>query len=56
MSRQSIQDKSNTIRQETQQYSNTRGRVADVLDDIANTLVDQDDLNAELQPELMLIH
>ena len=47
MSRQSIQDKSNTIRQETQQYGNTRGRVADVLDDIANTLVDQDDLNAE---------
>lgn len=47
MSKLTILDKSAVIRNETQPLANTRGRVADVLDDIANTLVDQDDLNDE---------
>ena len=47
MSKLTILDKSAVIRNETQPLANTRGRVADVLDDIANTFVDQDDLNAE---------
>ncbi|PIF44289.1 hypothetical protein CLU96_1230 [Chryseobacterium sp. 52] len=37
MSQQSISDKANVIRNETQPEANTRGRVADVLDDINET-------------------
>ena len=47
MSKQSIADKSAIIRNETQKYANTRGRVADVLDDINATKVDNVDLEAE---------
>ena len=47
MSKQSIADKSAIIRNETQKYANTRGRVADVLDDINDTKADNVDLEAE---------
>ena len=47
MSKQSIADKSAIIRNETQKYANTRGRVADVLDDINATKADNVDLEAE---------
>lgn len=42
MSEQTIQEKSTQIRQETQKYANTRGRVADVLDDINATKSNKD--------------
>lgn len=48
MSDNSIAEKSQIIRQETQQYANTKDRVANVLDDINITKVSHDDLNAEL--------
>lgn len=47
MSKLTILDKAAVIRNETQLLANTRGRVADVLEDIANTLVDEAALNNE---------
>lgn len=47
MSKLTILDKAAVIRNETQPLANTRGRVADVLEDIANTLVDEAALNNE---------
>ena len=49
MSEQSIYDKSLVIRNETQQYANTRGRVADVLDDINATKANKKDVDAAIQ-------
>lgn len=48
MSDNSIAEKSQIIRQETQQYANTKDRVADVLDDINVTKVSHDDLDNDL--------
>lgn len=45
MSKQSISEKSLVIRNETQQYANTRGRVADVIDDINETKLDRNASN-----------
>lgn len=45
MSQQSIADKSQVIRQETQQHANTRGRVADVIDDINETKANKTDID-----------
>ena len=45
MSQQSIADKSQVIRQETQQHANTRGRVADVIDDINETKANKTDVD-----------
>lgn len=44
MSEQSISDKSQIIRNETQQHANTRGRVADVIDDINATKANKTDV------------
>lgn len=49
MSEQSIYDKSLVIRNETQEYANTRGRVADVLDDINLTKANKGDVDAAIQ-------
>ena len=45
MSKQSISEKSLVIRNETQEYANTRGRVADVIDDINETKLDRNASN-----------
>ncbi|SHJ20142.1 hypothetical protein SAMN05443429_11221 [Cruoricaptor ignavus] len=44
MSEKSINDKSLQIRQETNKYGNTRGRVADVIDDINETKANKADI------------
>lgn len=49
MSEQSIYDKSLVIRNETQEYANTRGRVADVLDDINLTKANKTDVDNAIQ-------
>ena len=46
MSQQSIADKAQVIRTETQKYGNTRGRVADALDDINETKANNEDLSS----------
>lgn len=49
MSQQSIFDKSVVIRNETQEYANTRGRVADVIDDLNLTKANKEDVDAAVQ-------
>lgn len=49
MSQQSISDKSLVIRNETQEYANTRGRVADVIDDLNLTKANKEDVDAAVQ-------
>lgn len=44
MSEQSINTRSNQIRNETQEYANTRGRVADVINDINETKANKTDV------------
>lgn len=48
MSQQSIFEKSTVIRNETQPKANTRGRVADVLDDINETKANKEDVNSSI--------
>lgn len=48
MSQQSISEKSLQIRNETQEYANTRGRVADVLDDINETKANRTEVSEEI--------
>lgn len=48
MSQQSILEKSLQIRNETQEYANTRGRVADVLDDINETKANRTEVTEEI--------
>lgn len=48
MSQQSILEKSLQIRNETQEYANTRGRVADVLDDINETKANRIEVTEEI--------
>lgn len=49
MSQQTIFDKSIVIRNETQEYANTRGRVADVIDDLNLTKANKEDVDAAVQ-------
>ena len=49
MSQQTISDKSLVIRNETQEYANTRGRVADVIDDLNLTKANKEDVDAAVQ-------
>ena len=49
MSQQSISDKSLVIRNETQEYANTRGRVANVIDDLNLTKANKEDVDAAVQ-------
>ena len=51
MSQQSIADKAQIIRTETQKYGNTRQRVADVLDDINETKANKGDVETSIQVE-----
>ena len=44
MSQQTIGEKSHEIRNETQEYANTRGRIANLADDINNTKANKDDV------------
>lgn len=48
MSEQSIKEKSLEIRQETEEFANTRGRVANVLDDINETKANKTDVAQSL--------
>ena len=49
MSESTIYDKSVVIRNETKEYANTRGRVADVIDDINSTKANKSDVDSAIQ-------
>ena len=51
MSKQTIAEKAQQIRQETQRYANTRGRIADVLDDLNNSKPDNEDVAEAISQE-----
>lgn len=48
MSQQSILDKSIIIRNESQEYANTRGRIANVIDDINETKANREEVTEEI--------